>query len=151
MIRRAVIIVAAGTLIGLGINVVSPRRIPWRRPPRVSLPTADLITLENARRLWERGDAIFLDARTANEFVTGHIAGALSLPTENFDAAFSVARPRLATEQALVLYCDGERCDDSGRLLLRLRSLGYTNAHVLVNGWTLWQRAKLPTTKGEQP
>jgi rhodanese-related sulfurtransferase len=146
--RRALLIVIAGTLLGLGVNVVSPRRIPWRRAPRVALPATDLISLENARRLWESGDCIFLDARPSNAFVAGHIAGSLSLSVDNFEAAFPVVRPRLATEQALVLYCDGERCDDSSRLLLRLRPLGFTNLHVLVNGWTLWQRAQLPTAKG---
>ena len=102
-LQRALCTVAAGTLLGLGVNAVSPRRIPWLRPPRITVPAANQIALEKARRLWEGGDAVFLDARATNAFVAGHIAGALSLPVESFDAAFPSVRSRLATEQALVL------------------------------------------------
>ncbi|MBM3859668.1 MAG: rhodanese-like domain-containing protein [Verrucomicrobia bacterium] len=146
---RAFLIVAVATAVGFGVNAVSPRRIPWLRPPPLTVPASEQIPMEEARRLWESGDAIFLDARPVSAFGDGHVAGALSLPLEDFEGRFTAVRPRLAPEQPLVLYCDGEHCDDSLRLLQRLRSMGYTNARVLVNGWTLWRRAGLPTSKGD--
>jgi len=149
--QRALLIVAAGGLLGLGVNAVSPRRIPWRRPPRWTPAATDLVTLEDARRLWERGEAVFLDARATEQYRAGHVAGAWSLPLQEFETVFPSLRSRLSPDQALVLYCDGERCDDSYRLLLKLRPLGYTNARVLVNGWTLWRRAQLPSVQGGSP
>ena len=143
--QRALWIILAGTIAGLVFNVVAPRRIPYIRPPRPSLALADRIELAPSRALWENGDAIFLDARVAKDYLAGHVPGALNLPVETFDKAFRVVRPRLAVEMSLVLYCDGERCDSSLRLLMQLRTLGYTNTHVLVNGWTVWRQAKLPT------
>lgn len=149
LVLRAFLILAAGALLGIAVNAVSPRRIPWLRPPRPTVPAGDQIVLDQARQLWERGGAIFLDARAPREFADGHIAGALSLPIADFDALFPSLRPRLSADEPLVLYCDGEHCDDSIRLLQRLRAVRCTNARVLVNGWTLWRRAGLPTTKGE--
>jgi rhodanese-related sulfurtransferase len=32
-----------------------------------------------------------------------------------------------------------------------LRQLGYTNTHLLFNGWTAWRLAGLPITPGRQP
>jgi rhodanese-related sulfurtransferase len=148
MIRRAIILIALGAALGVAANIFLPGRIPWLRP---TLAAADRITLDQAKTAWQSGDAILLDARDAKDYTAGHIAGALNLSIENFDTAFPAVRPRLAPEQSLVLYCDGAHCDQSLRLLLRLRPLGYTNAHVLVNGWTEWKRAKLPTTTGVEP
>lgn len=151
ILYRSVLIAFIGAAIGLAVNAFSPRRIPYLRPPKVKLAAADQITLERAKALWQTGDAIFLDARLPAAYAAGHIAGALHLSVETFDTAFPSVRSRLAADMALVLYCDGEQCDDSNRLLLKLRALGYSNAHVLVNGWTVWQRAKLPATRGVEP
>jgi len=148
---QALLIVVLGSAIGLVVNWFSPRRIPWLRPPKMKLAANDLISLEQATVLWKSGEAIFLDARPPTAYADGHIVGALSLPIESFDVFFPKVQPRLATDMMLVLYCDGEHCDDSHRLLLKLRALGYANTRVLVNGWTRWRSAKLPTVTGEQP
>ena len=145
---RALAILALGAALGIVINLVSPDRIAWIRP---SLPAADRVSLDKAKTAWQTGDTIFLDARTPTNYHLAHIPGSLNLNVEDFDAAFPAVRPRLAPEQPLILYCDGAHCDQSVRLLERLRSLGYTNAHILVNGLTVWKRDNQPLAKGANP
>ena len=43
----------------------------------------------------------------------------------------------------IIAYCDGEHCDLSHELALFLKEMGFENARVLVNGWTVWQQAGL--------
>jgi rhodanese-related sulfurtransferase len=144
-------IIAAGIVAGVIVNVLSPQRIPWVRSPKRQLASAEEASLVRSRALWESGAAVFLDARSEQDYAGGHIAGALSLPVTEFDAAFSRVRPKLDPEMPLVAYCDGEHCDLSQRLLMKLQPLGFTNALVLVNGWTVWQKAGLPVRQGGEP
>lgn len=149
--QRAMCIVAIGIAAGVILNTFSTRRIPWVRSPKRQLASVEEASLARARALWESGAAVFLDARSERDYAGGHIAGALSLPVVEFDAAFSRVRPKLDSEMPLVLYCDGDHCDLSQRLLMKLQPLGFTNAVVLVNGWTVWRKAGLPVRQGVEP
>ena len=39
----------------------------------------------------------------------------------------------------IISHCDGETCSLSKDLALFLRDMGFKNARVLVNDWTVWQ------------
>jgi rhodanese-related sulfurtransferase len=145
------VIVAGGTAFGLAFNLVTPRPIPYLRPAPPPLAAFDQVGLPEARELWEKGEAVFLDARSPGDYAAGHVAGALNLSVEMFEAAFPLLRSRMAEDVAIVIYCDGVHCDQSHRLLLKLRALGYVQARVLVNGWTEWRRANLPARTGSEP
>jgi rhodanese-related sulfurtransferase len=94
---------------------------------------------------------VFLDARAPADYQAGHIANALSLPAEAFPQHWPQVAPYLATDSRIVCYCDGTECDLSHELARMLREAGYTNVHLLRNGWTEWSRAGYPTSQGPQP
>lgn len=144
-------IVMAGAVLGLAANAVSPRRIPVLTPPKFAPQARDTVTLEQAKALWSSGTAYFLDARATTDYEAGHIAGALSLPIEEFDDHYPQIQPILTPDSTIVVYCDGLDCDLSHRLMDRLRELGYHNVRLLVNGWTTWHTAGLMTHTGDQP
>jgi rhodanese-related sulfurtransferase len=150
-LTRVLLIVVGGAGLGLAFNLVSPRPIPYLRPAPLPLPASDQVALMEAQELWEKGEAVFLDARSPGDYAAGHIAGALSLPVEMFEAAFPPLRGRMTQDLPVVIYCDGAHCDQSHRLLLKLRALGYSHVRVLVNGWTQWRRANLPARAGGEP
>jgi 3-mercaptopyruvate sulfurtransferase SseA len=52
---------------------------------------------------------------------------------------------RLEGSGTIITYCDGESCELSHELALFLKEMGFANVRVLVNGWTVWQQAGLPT------
>jgi len=150
-VQRALVIVLAGAVLGLAANAVSPRRIPVLTPPKTPPPAQDTVTLKEAQDLWTGGTAFFLDARAPADYAAGHIAGAVSLPIEQFDDHYMQAAAMLTPDATIVAYCDGQDCDLSHRLMTKLHELGYHHVRLLVNGWTTWHTAGLPTHTGDQP
>ena len=150
-LRRALVIVLAGVALGMAANAVSPRRIPWLTPPKAPLQARDTLTLHDAEGLWNGGAAFFLDARAPSDYAAGHITNAFSLPIEDFDNRYPSVAALFTPDSTIVAYCDGQECDLSHRLMVKLRELGYHNVRVLVNGWTSWHTANLPTRTGDQP
>ncbi len=150
-LRRSLLIVMAGAALGLAANAISPRRIPIITPPKAAPQASATVALEEAKALWGSGTAVFLDARATADYRAGHIAGALSLPIEEFEDHYPQIQPMLTPESTIVAYCDGLDCDLSHRLMDRLHELGYHNVRLLVNGWTTWHMAGLQTHAGDQP
>jgi rhodanese-related sulfurtransferase len=56
---------------------------------------------------------------------------------------------RLNDAPMIITYCDGEHCDLSVELALYLKKMAFENVRVLVNGWTVWKQAGLPTESGD--
>jgi rhodanese-related sulfurtransferase len=145
---RAVAIVSLGVALGLTGNRLSPRGLPLITPPKEA-PKADaFLPLERAKEIWSSGVAVFLDAREPADYEAGHIANALNLPALSFERHFGEIAPMLTPASQVVVYCDGKECELSHRLADSLHQLGYTNTHILFNGWTTWRQAGLPTEQG---
>ncbi len=148
---RALVILLIGAAVGLAGNQISPRGLPLIAPPLQTPPAEGFISLSQAKQIWQRGDALFLDAREPADYAVGHIGNALNLPAQSFAQHFGEVAPMLAPSLEMVLYCDGQECDLSHRLAQDLRQQGYTNLHILSNGWTSWHQAGLPaTTEGKK-
>ena len=108
-----------------------------------------VIGLTAASRMYADNQAVFVDARPAAQYDQGRIKGAVSLPWQNAHERFMEVAARLEGEKTIICYCDGENCELSHELALFLSDMGFENVRVLVNGWTKWRRAGLPTkTKG---
>jgi rhodanese-related sulfurtransferase len=79
-------------------------------------------------------DYVLVDVRSPAAFATGHISGAINIPTRTITAE------RLATfcpTTLFVVYCAGPHCNGVHRAALRLASLGYAVKEMLggVTGW----------------
>lgn len=146
------LMVVAG-LIALAVNHRREAPLPlvgdWSAPARFADKDGQslAISLDQAKNLFEDKAAIFLDARAQSLFEDGHIRGALSLPWQEVTTAFTDIAPQLDDRVTLVTYCDGDSCELSHDLALFLKDMGFTDVRVLVNGWTVWQDAGLPTEK----
>jgi rhodanese-related sulfurtransferase len=126
--------------------------LPLVTPPKEAPKQEDLISLEEARELWDmQGYAFFLDARPSNQYAEGHIAFAWSMPADAFQQHLPTVQPLLTPESPIVVYCDGTECELSHRVAEKLKNQGFQNVRILVNGWTLWKAAGFPTNQGEEP
>lgn len=147
-----VLILLSG-LIAIGVNHLRANSIPligdWSTGSRVADTKGEslVIDLEQARVLFEQNAVQFVDARPPSQYAEGHVRGALSLPLQEVDRYFVETADRLESQKTIVTYCDGESCDLSHELALFLKEMGFENVRVLVNGWTVWQEAGLPTDK----
>lgn len=107
-----------------------------------------VITLAEARKFCESRSAIFMDARSLEDYREGHILRARNLPMKDVDEHFDSAMAGINLEETIIVYCDGEECSLSEELAKELFFRGYENVKVLVNGWSRWVEAGLPTEKG---
>jgi 3-mercaptopyruvate sulfurtransferase SseA len=147
-------IIALACLIGLAVNQVRPDGVAlvgdWSQDARFSDAAGDslVVSLETAEQLFRQERALFVDARSQREYGAGHIRGALSIPWQEKDRYFIEAVDRMEGPHTIITYCDGEACDLSHELAIFLKEMGFENVRVLVNGWTIWQQAGLPTDEG---
>jgi rhodanese-related sulfurtransferase len=85
-------------------------------------------------------DHLLVDVRTAEEFRTGHIAGAKNIALQSLPQQMAA----LPKEKPIVVYCrSGAR---SSNALQMLTEAGFNNVHDL-GGLTQWQAQGLPTTR----
>ena len=97
--------------------------------------------VERARR----GDVVILDVRPSEEFATGHIPGALSIPLDQLDAALG----RLPKRREIVAYCRGPYGVLAPQAVERLRARGF-KARRLEGGMPEWRLAELPVATGTE-
>jgi rhodanese-related sulfurtransferase len=91
-------------------------------------------------------DVIVLDARPANEYQAGHIAGAISVPIDELQSRLRSLPP----DKEYVAYCRGPYCvyaDRAVELLLKSRR----RARRLVEGFPEWRAAGFPVAQGAPP
>jgi len=108
------------------------------------------ISLHEAALRHASGEAVFLDAREAEDYALGHIQGALSLSAFTFAQDFPALKAGLEGK-TVITYCDGEHCKLSQDLADQLAAHGIRNVFVLKNGWSLWRNDGLPTATGPEP
>lgn len=147
-------LVVLSAAVALTVNTLRTGRLPlvgdFSVTARITTATGERmdVSIEEAEKLFFTHAAVFVDARSAEDYARGRIKGARNLPWQNVDIDFINVTADLALDVPIVTYCDGETCELSHDLALFLRDAGFLNAQVLVNGWTLWQQAGLPTESG---
>jgi rhodanese-related sulfurtransferase len=91
--------------------------------------------MEKARR----GDVVVLDVRPSEEYETGHLPFARSMPLNEIRQRLS----ELPADKEIVAYCRGPFCMMSAEAVQLLREHGY-RAHKIADGTPEWQAAGLP-------
>ncbi len=103
------------------------------------------LTRDELRRRQARGDVVVLDVRPVDEFASGHIPGALSIPLDQLDEHLS----ELSRQTTIVAYCRGPYCVLAPLAVEHLRAAGY-DARRLDVGLPEWRQAHLPVARGEE-
>ena len=105
-----------------------------------AVPMAEL--LKRARS----HDVVILDTRPANEFASGHIAGAISVPVDDLQRRLR----ELPKDKRYVAYCRGPYCVYADRAVEILRAKG-RRAQRLLEGFPEWKAAGFPVEASVQP
>ena len=106
------------------------------------------ISVTEAEAFFLAQSAVFLDTRGRAAYASGHIQGARSLPWEEFDTDYEKVLEDVEKDNYIITYCDGAECHSSEHVAVALLEKGYSNVHVLFNGWSLWNRENLPVESG---
>ncbi len=108
------------------------------------------LTLDQAREEFNNGHAQFIDARNKEDFIPGHIAGAILLPVSAFAAGPPKETSELDRERLMIVYCGGGECEASSAVARQLALYGFTQLAVLEPGYPAWHQAGYPTLSGNE-
>ena len=171
VIAGALAIVIGASALGLAVNHLSPRRLPLLPVPAagqalsssaaspavassaaIPLPKGlEGITIAEARAAYDKHLALFIDARSADQYAAAHIPGAVSLPADAFDDHFPDAADKIEASPFLVIYCEGGDCSYAIHVGERLFEYGFLGIRIMVDGFDPWATAGNPVSKGSQP
>lgn len=101
------------------------------------------VSLPELLKRSRREDVIVLDARPAQEYLAGHIPGALSIPVDELQQRLR----RLPKGKAYVAYCRGPYCVYADRAVEILQASGRP-AKRLAEGFPEWKAAGFPVETG---
>jgi rhodanese-related sulfurtransferase len=165
VLKQAVYLVLLAAVFGLAYNLFSFRGIalvgawaPKVLASGITVPPsymegedAPVINLSEAMTAYNSGQAIFLDARTMEDYKAGHIKGAIQLYMEEFEVEYAEVKDQLPKDALIITYCGGDECELSLFLTRNLKEQGFANLKVFFGGWKEWVDAGLPTVTGENP
>ncbi|GAA2649027.1 metalloregulator ArsR/SmtB family transcription factor [Streptomyces vastus] len=118
--------------------------VPAARHAYLGSDDAVEVTRDQLRARMEAGDVVVLDVRPVEEYLAGHIPGAVSISVEKLAERIN----ELPEDAEIVVYCRGEYCvlaydavrllTDRGRRAIRLN-----------DGMLEWRLAEMPVHAGE--
>jgi rhodanese-related sulfurtransferase len=150
-IKEIIILVGVSVILALVVNTLSPRGISlvgmWDTADLAEDPAGQPKIIESvasAKSIFDKGDALYVDARSQNDYENGHIPGAVSLPMGQFEAGIEFFLNRYPPEQPIVTYCSGRTCEDSHDLAQALSDVGFTNVRIFIDGFLGWEAQGYP-------
>ena len=164
---QIVFFIITATVLAVGRNTLAPGKIAWIwewgktaavegdsviRPASAEPNDPPFLTFSQASALYDdSGNVIFVDARYAEDYETGHIPGSVLLPFELFDDYWAGVEPRLPKDKKIVTYCSGEDCELSLFLARILRDKGYPDIAIFYGGALKWQENHMPMDTSKAP
>ena len=129
-----------GRALAIGLFALVPAALTaWLHPfaPPLRLPEIPEIGVTAARRL---SGAVWVDARSVEEYEQGRVPGAVSLPEGDWEAGIDAFLDRWEPGRPVIVYCSSRDCDASQAVARRLRRElgGEARIHVLRGGWESW-------------
>ncbi|HKP93370.1 MAG TPA: rhodanese-like domain-containing protein [Chthoniobacterales bacterium] len=138
-LRQSAFLLALALLPALGEALYLRDRIPWQS--RVA--ESDFVDVEVAKG-WGN-DAIWVDARTADEFDRDHVPDAVSLNEDHWNESLpQFLGTRWSPEKKIVVYCGAASCNLAEDVARRLREEAKlpNEIRILKGGWEAWLAKK---------
>lgn len=110
------------------------------------LSDASLFSVSSRSELLKKardGEVVVLDVRPADEFASGHLPHAVSIPLDQLESRLA----ELSKRRTVIAYCRGPYCVLSTEAVRVLRAHGF-KARKILDGVTEWRDAGLPTEHG---
>jgi len=146
--RESLMIFGAAVVLGFSYTAITEKGYFQQKKPvshlrKLAQLAPAMISLEEAKALYDSSKAVFIDARHPFEYQQGHIRGAINVPLAEFEKKSDVLS-KLPSNKVLVTYCDGVECNSSLELASKLYDAGLSNVKVFFSGWQEWTSHKLP-------
>lgn len=151
-VREISILLGLALVLALAVNFFSPAGIAlvgqWdtaqgvvtaKAKNDVVIDSLEIETVGLAKKLYDTGGYIFVDARSVEDYKEGHIKGAVSLPVGQVEEKLSAFLEHYPPETPIVTYCSGRTCQDSHHLAEFLMEVGYEQINVFIDGFPGWE------------
>ena len=102
-----------------------------------------LITRDELQAAIAAGTVTIVDALGGDYYAKQHLPGAVALAPGDVDTLAPAVLPD--RDAAIVTYCTGPSCPNSGQVADRLTALGYAHVRKYRDGIEDWVAAGLPT------
>lgn len=150
ILKQMLFLLGIAVISAFTINFFSPTGIAlvgrWDETPGGVTTNNDTLTdvyeiehPEIAKKIYDSGNAVFVDSRSHNNYQDGHIKGAVSLPVGQYDGLIQAFGEKYPTDTFIIAYCSGRTCDDSHKLAQLLLNYGYMNVGVFIDGYLGWK------------
>ena len=156
-VKEIIIMVGVSVTLALAVNTFSPKGIAlvgqWDTAKGVitASPSGaaegkpqEIDSVARAKEIFDKGNVLFVDARSQDIYEDSHIPGAISLPVGRFDERIESFLNRYPPEQPIVTYCSGRTCEDSHDLAQFLSDVGFTNVRIFIDGFPGWEAEGYP-------
>ncbi|MEW5807712.1 MAG: rhodanese-like domain-containing protein [Acidobacteriota bacterium] len=166
IILDALLIILVGAAVGFAYNYVRKDGLQvmkkWPHPgeqdstavessgTETQDPAAEpvFIDLDEAKKLFENGEAVFLDAREKEEYLEGHIEGSINVPYGWYLDKHPDISGMFDQGRVIVTYCSGTECEASIQLAFAMRERGFKRIKIFYGGWQEWVNAGFPVKSG---
>jgi rhodanese-related sulfurtransferase len=102
------------------------------------------VNLAQAYAMFQQGQALFVDARAADEFNELHVPKSLNIPPDVAEGGLPEKVAGLAKDQEIVVYCGQVSCDLALKVAEQLQALGFTRVTAYIGGFRAWDEAGYP-------
>ncbi|MGP1449905.1 MAG: rhodanese-like domain-containing protein [Wolinella sp.] len=104
------------------------------------------ISTKAAKALFDKDEALFIDARPVAKFKDSTIVGSLGISDSKFDTLYK--RLPLDTNLKMVVFCGGMECELSHSVAAKMVAMGYKNVMTYSGGVPEWKKLGYPMTGG---
>ena len=102
------------------------------------------LNLAQAYARFQQGQALFIDARPADEFNELHVPKSLNIPPDVAEAGLAEPVAGLAKDREIVVYCGQVSCDLALKVAEKLQAMGFTRVTAYIGGFRAWDEAGYP-------
>jgi rhodanese-related sulfurtransferase len=123
---------------------VQPSVEPAAKPKKIE---ALFTTLPDAKALFDKKAALFIDARHREDYDVEHIPGAKSMFVDDVGKLDDSVLGGVPKDRTIVTYCSDPQCETAIKVADALAARGHTRVFILLEGLPGWKDAGYPTTK----
>ncbi|NOT47935.1 MAG: rhodanese-like domain-containing protein [Acidobacteria bacterium] len=108
-----------------------------------NVPDGARISLADAKKAYDDGNAVFVDVRSAETFAKEHVRGALNIIIGDLEDN----KAKLPSNKKIVVYCSCGAEHSSVAWVMKAKEKGIDNAYALIGGTAAWVDAGYPVDK----
>ncbi|MEN3045763.1 MAG: rhodanese-like domain-containing protein [Candidatus Hydrothermales bacterium] len=111
-------------------------------------PEIEFIDAERLYYLIKKNEVFLIDAREKDEYIKGHIEGAVNFPYSEFYMDPAKFIDKIDTQRKIVVYCEGGFCELSFKVAEILKDLGIKDLVIYIGGFNDWKKRNYPVETG---